>query len=144
MKIPRALFHRTNFRPTMLDLGVTVVVATVSPPSSQELLDRVVDSFLVSDLRERQVFFFLESLFELAIELARSVRAFDLAVAEEVALGEELVAEQADAVAVVFPPVVAVREVEDVDVPVDLRVLVIDDLVGEVISRADPRAAAFA
>ena len=64
-----------------------------SPPSSQELLDRIVDPFLVADLGKGQVFLVLEGLFELAIELARAVGALDLAVAEQVALGEKVVAQ---------------------------------------------------
>src|SRR4029077_15662566 len=83
-----------------------------SPSSSQEFLDRVVDAFFIADLRERQVFLLLERLFELAIEFARAVGALDLSVAEQVAFWEQLVAEQADAVAVVFAPVVAVGKME--------------------------------
>ena len=94
-----------------------------SPPPAQELLDRIVDPFLVTDLGQGQVRLLLERLFELAVELARAIGALDLAVAEEVALGQELVAEQVDALAVVLAPVVAVGEVEDVDVPVDRGML---------------------
>ena len=45
---------------------------------------------------------------------------------------------------VVLAPVVAVGEMEHVDVPVGLGMLVVDDLVGQVVGRADPGAAAFA
>src|SRR5580765_8420890 len=96
---------------------MSVAIAGLLAPSAEEFLDRVVDAFLVTDLRQRQVRLFVECLFQLAIELPRAVRALDLTVAKQVALGQELVAQQADALAVVFAPVVAVGEVEDVDVP---------------------------
>src|SRR5262249_513982 len=96
------------------------------------------------DFRQGEVFLILEGLLELAVELARAVGAFDLAVAEEVALGQELVAEQVDAVPVVLAPVVAVGEMEHVDVPLHLAVLIVDDLMAGVVSRGEPGAAALA
>src|SRR5262249_34376165 len=83
-------------------------------PPSQEFFDRIVDSFLVANLGKCQVLLLLERLLELAIKLTRPIRAFNLSVTEQVAFGEEMVAEQADAVAVVFAPVVAVGEEKDV------------------------------
>src|SRR5262245_21608619 len=53
-----------------------------SATPAQELLDRVEDPFLVADLGEGQVGHVLEGLLELSEELARAVRALDLAVAE--------------------------------------------------------------
>src|ERR1700679_3946738 len=51
--------------------------ASLLPPSSQELLDRIIDPFLVADLGKGQVVLILEGLFELAVELARAVGALD-------------------------------------------------------------------
>src|SRR5271157_642317 len=116
-------------------------IGSASP--SQKLLDRIVDSFLVTDLGEGEIRDFVEGFLELAVELARSVGALDLPVAEEVALGQELVAQEADAVAVILAPVVAVGEVEYVDVPVDGGMGLVDDLVRQRVGRADPRSAAF-
>src|SRR5271157_49770 len=117
--------------------------STGSASPSQKLLDRIVDSFLVTDLGEGEIRDFVEGFLELAVELARAVRALDLPVAEEVALGQELVAQEADAVAVILSPVVAVGEVEHVDVPVDGGMELVDDLVRQRVGRADPRSAAF-
>ena len=111
---------------------------------AEEFLDRLVDPVLITDLGQGQVRHVLEGFFQFSVELARAVGALDLAVAEEVALGQELVAQEADALAVVLAPVVAVGEVEDVDVPVGRGVVGVDDLVGQVVGRADPRAAALA
>src|SRR5262245_62059172 len=89
----------------------TLVSATArssSAPTAQELLDRVEDPFFISDFRQRQVRLLVEGFLQLAVELARAVWALDLPVAEEVALGQELVAQEADALAVVLAPVVAV------------------------------------
>src|SRR3954467_13964980 len=86
--------------------------------AAQEGLDRVEDRVLVADLRQGEVGEVVEGLLQLAVELARAVGTLDLAVAEEVALRQERVAQHPDALAVVLAPVVAVGEVQDVDVPV--------------------------
>ena len=84
-------------------------------------------------------------VFQFANELTAAVGAFDLAVAEEIHLGQQVVLQEIDAaVGVAARPVVAVGEVEDVDVPQILRIFLFDDLVAEFVGRRDHRAAAFA
>src|SRR5271156_425321 len=116
----------------------------LSPSAPQKLLNRVIDAFLVAYLRQRQVVFVFKRFFQLPIELARTIWALDLAVAEQVALGKKLVAQKPDALAVVFAPVVSVGKMEHVDIPVGLGMLVVDDLVGKVIGRAVSGPAALA
>ena len=84
-------------------------------------------------------------VFQFPNELAAAVGAFDLAVAEEVDFRQQVALQQVDAaIGVAARPVVAVGEVEDVDVPQFLRILLFDDLVAEFVRRRDHRAAALA
>ena len=70
-----------------------------------------------------------EVLAQILDELARAVRALDLAVGEHVHARQELLLQELDArERVVHRPVVAVGEVERVDVPLVRRVVVVDDL----------------
>ncbi len=118
-------------------------VSGLSAASAEEFLDGVHDAFLVADLGEGEVGEFLEGFLEFPVELSGAVGALHLAVAEEVALGEDLVLEQADALVVVLTPVVSVGEVEDVDVPVGGGVVGVDELVGEVVGGGDAGASGF-
>src|SRR5262245_42759137 len=102
-----------------------------SPAPSQEFLDRIVDSFFITYLGEGKVGNFVKSFLELPVEFARAVGALDLSVAEKVALGQELIAQEVDAVTVIFAPVVAIGEVEHVNVPIERRVELVDELVGQ-------------
>src|SRR4029079_12221696 len=85
----------------------------------EEFLDRVVDGLSVFDLRGHERFLFAELFFQVLDELAAAVRAFDLAVAEQVDARQDVLAQQPDAfLGVATAPVVAVREMERVNVPV--------------------------
>src|SRR4051812_22814733 len=85
---------------------------------SQKLLDRLVNTLFVLNLRKDERFVLgAEGFFEDAIKLAAAVGAFDLAVTEQVALGQERFFQHAEGGAVVFAPVVAIGELEAVDVP---------------------------
>ena len=78
-------------------------------------------------------------------ELPRPVRALDLAVAEQVHLGQDLRLEQLDALdGVVDRPVVAVAEVERVDVPLGRREVVFDHLGAQLVGAGDHRPARLA
>src|SRR6185503_10548804 len=89
-----------------------------SPPAPQELADARDDPVLVGDVGRDEFVAAGEALIEVVLELARAVRALHLSVAEEVRLRDELLVEQAQALGgVAAGPVVAVGEVEAVDVP---------------------------
>ncbi len=63
-----------------------------------------------------------QHLVDVVEELAAAVGAFHLAVAEQVQLGQQLLGQDLDAVRDVVAPVVAVGEVEGVDVPLVRRI----------------------
>jgi hypothetical protein len=88
----------------------------------------------------------VEVLAQVLDELPRAVGALDLAVAEHVHLRQQLaLLEQLDAAhRVVHRPVVAVGEVERVDVPLGRGVLGVDDLRAELVGARDHRAARLA
>src|SRR5690348_3781036 len=86
-----------------------------------------------------------EVLLEILIELPRAVARLDLPVAKHVAHGQELLLEDLHAKArVLARPVVPVRKMERIDVPVRRRVLALDDFFAKLIGRADERAARLA
>ncbi len=74
------------------------VVASASAPSAslpQEGLDGVVDPFLALNLAQHQVLMLIGQLTQLADEITRTVGAFDLPVAEQVAVRQQTFNEQA-------------------------------------------------
>ena len=81
---------------------------------------------------------------DIFVEFAAAVRALHLSVAEQIQLGQKLVVEQFDAVRRIIAPVVAVGKVEGVDVPLVGGGAFVDDLIAQIVRRADLRAAAFA
>ena len=86
-----------------------------------------------------------EVLLQILIELPRSIATLDLTITEEIhhrqeGLGHEI---QAD-LRVFARPIVAVREVEGVDVPIARRIVVLDDLFTKFVGRADERPSALA
>ena len=74
---------------------------------------------------------------DVLIELAAAVGALHLPVAEQVHLRQQPLGQDLDAVRDVVAPVVAVGEVEAVDVPLVRRVALGDDPVGQLVSGAD-------
>ena len=75
-------------------------------------------------------------------ELARAIRTLDLPVAEHVARRDDLFPQELHALhRVVRGPVVAVGEVERIDVPLALGIVLLDDLDALAIRRRDHRAA---
>src|SRR3990172_2876077 len=102
---------------------------STSAPLPQEGLDGAVDRLLVGDLGEGHVAVGPQVVAQVLDELAGAVGALHLAVAEEVHRREQVGLEQVDAEAgVVGAPVVAVGEVEGVDVPLRAGVVGLDDL----------------
>ena len=78
-------------------------------------------------------------------EISAAIGAGDLAVAKHVAGREKLLLEQLHAIAAVgFAAVVAVAEVEEVDVPFIGRIVGLEQLLGTAESAADLGAAVFA
>src|SRR5271167_4105303 len=89
-----------------------------SLPLAEELLDAPVDGILVGDLGERHVLGGPDRVAEVLDELAGAVGALHLPVAEQVHDRQDARLQDLDAEAgVVGAPVVAVGEVEGVDVP---------------------------
>src|SRR5436309_11808394 len=93
-----------------------------STSGAEELLDRAEDGVAVGDPAADDVVALAEHLVDVLVELARAVGALDLAVAEQVQLRQQPLVEDLDAVRDVVAPVVAVGEVEGVDVPLVRRV----------------------
>ena len=111
----------------------------------EETLDGFVDVFLGVDAVGDEVGGVGELVVEDVDEVAGAVGAGDLAVAEEVDLGEEGVEEEAAAVAGVgFGAVVAVGEVEEVDGPLVGGVVSFEELAGGFEGGGDFGAAVFA
>src|SRR6187401_152869 len=112
---------------------------------AQEVADRLHDRFLALDLRHHQAVVLVEVLVQILDELTRSVRALDLAVAEQVHLRQDLGLQQLHALdGVVDRPVVAVAEVERVDVPLRRRKIVVDHLRAQLVRAGDHRPARLA
>src|SRR5687768_16519245 len=112
------------------------------PPPSEQLTDRLHDGFAVRNPRQRDGLFVGEYLVEILEELPTSVLAVDLSVAELVAHRNELLLQQLHTqLRVRLAPVVAVREVERVDVPVRGLVFPFEDLERELVGRRDQRPA---
>src|SRR5687767_10076276 len=87
-------------------------------PFPEEIADGVHDGLLALDLGGHQPLLLGEVLLKVLDELARAVRRLDLPVGELVAAREDLSAQEVDAGdGVVHRPVVAVGEVERIDVP---------------------------
>src|SRR6266478_2054199 len=100
-----------------------------SMPLAEERLDRVVDIVLAVDAAGQDFLVVAEVFVEDVDEVPGAVGAGDLAVAEHVAGGEELLLEELDAVAAVgLGAVVAVGEVEEVDVPLVGAVVGVEQL----------------
>src|SRR5262245_2011455 len=112
-------------------------------PGAQELLNGSQDRVPVRNLADHHVLLLLGQLGDIVEELAAAVRALHLAVPEQIQLRQHLLGQQLHALGHVVPPVVPVREVERVDVPILRRVPLVDDLVRHVVGRADLRPAAL-
>src|SRR5262245_58535772 len=111
----------------------------------QKLLDGVVDLVLVADVARYHPALAGEVLLDVGLEAPASVGRSHLAEAEEVELGEELLLQQIHArLGVLAVAVLAVREVEEVHVPVLGGEAGVDDLVHELVGGGDPRAPALA
>src|SRR4030095_5883312 len=111
---------------------------------SQKSVDRLVDVVLALYLRRHQVLCRIETLVQLPQKLTTAVGAFHLAVAKEVYLAQQLLLQQRDAfVGGAARPVVTVREVEPVDVPLLQVILLIDHLVEIVVGRGNHGPTAF-
>src|SRR5678815_4529093 len=84
----------------------------------QKSLDRIVNRLFALNLARHEHFVLVaEGFLEDAEEFAAAVGTFDLAVAEEIALGEDLFAQKGEGRLVVLSPIVAIGELEAVDVP---------------------------
>src|SRR5436189_5865621 len=89
---------------------------------AEKILDGLVNVFLVLDARKHEIIDVGDIVIELADELAASVGTFHLAVTEQIDLRENVRFQEMDASIGVSPgPVVAVGEVENIDVPELLR-----------------------
>src|SRR5260221_1317914 len=122
-----------------------VIACTASAPPSEERADRLGDPFAVVDARRHEPFLTFERRVEILLELSRAVGALDLAVAELIHAREDLVAQEVDAaLRVPRGPVVPVRVVERVDVPILGPVLLLDQRQEDLVGRADLRAARLA
>ncbi len=81
-------------------------------------------------------------LFEVVGKAPRAVKRAHLPVAKQVHLGHQLLLEQLDALAgIAAAPVIAIREVEGVDVPLCGGVALVDQAVAELVGRGDLGAA---
>src|SRR5258708_2952074 len=109
---------------------------------SQELLDGIDDGVLVANLAGDQAIFLREELAQVLDERRGAVGAFHLAVSEHVDLRQKLRLQELDAgQSVVHRPVVAVREVKRVDVPLRRWIVVLDHLHAELVGARDHRPA---
>src|SRR5271155_2765180 len=107
-------------------------------PLSQEGLDRVVDLVARGDLGEDDALVLLEGALQVLHELARAVGRLDLPVGEDVHARQDLLLEELDAAPrVVAAPVVSVREVEGIDVPLLGGEALVDEAGAELVGRAD-------
>ena len=110
---------------------------------SRELLTRIAQHndvlfVFVFDPLENQVVDIVRVVFQFANELSASVRALDLSVSKQIDLRQQIRLQDVDAeIGVAARPVVAIGEVEDIDVPQLLRIFVFDDLVTQLIRRRD-------
>src|SRR5579862_5167402 len=84
---------------------------------TQELLDRTQNRLAVRNPARDHVVLLLQKLRDVLVKLAAAVGALDLAVAEQVQLRQQRLLQELNAVRAVVAPVVAVGEVEGVDVP---------------------------
>src|SRR5690606_17433050 len=110
----------------------------------QEVLDRVEDRVPSADPREHQVVG-VDVLLEGVEELTAAVPALDLAVAEQVGDRQESLVQEAEALLIVAAaPVVAVGEVEEIEVPLLWRVVSLGDLRRQGVGGGDARAAGLA
>src|ERR1019366_8687212 len=111
---------------------------------AEELFDGADDGVLVADLARDDAVVAAEVLAQVFDELTRPVRALDLAVREHVHARQELVLQEVDAEErVVHRPVVAVGEMERIDVPLFGRVPLVDELGAELVRARDHRPAAL-
>src|SRR5258705_7039413 len=85
-----------------------------------------------------------KSSLQVAQKFAAPIRAFDLPVAEQIRNRQQFFAQYLERFLVVLPPVIAVRKLEAVQVPLRRRKLLLDQSGTRLVGRADPRAAAFA
>src|SRR6266705_3174568 len=92
------------------------------PPCPQKLLDRVQDRVAVRDTAGADVFALSDHFRDVIEKLAVSVRTFYLPLAEQVDPRQQLLRKDLDALGDVVAPVVAVGEMERVDVPLVRRV----------------------
>src|SRR6266545_379215 len=115
-----------------------------SASGAQKLLDRPENRLAVGDAAGDHVLAFAEQLVDVLEELAAAVGALHLPVTEQVQPRQQFLRQDLDAVRDVVAPVVAVGEVEGVNVPLIRRILCGDDLVGQRVGRTDLRAARLA
>src|SRR5579862_2255661 len=102
---------------------------------AQEVLDRVRNPFAVADLAGQHLRVLREAVVQVLLELSAAVRALHLAVAEHVHAREQVVVQELHAaLGVLASPVVAVRKVERIDVPLG-RVVVLPDQLGAQLVR---------
>src|SRR5256885_6388056 len=87
---------------------------------------------------------FAKSSLQVAQKFAAAIRAFDLPVAEQIRNRQQFFAEYLERFLVVFAPIVAVRKLKAVQIPLRGRKLLLDQSGTRLVGRADPRAAAFA
>ena len=100
-------------------------------PLPKKRLNRIVNIILRIHAAGQHLFMPAKVLVEHVDEISRAIGAGHLAVAEHVADGEKLFFEEFDAVAGVgFGGVIAVGEVEEVDVPLVRRVMLVEQLLG--------------
>src|SRR5665213_1329527 len=112
---------------------------------AQEVADRLHDGVLALDLGDHQAVVLVEVLVEVLDELAGAVGALDLPVTEQVHLGQDLRLEDVHTLnGVVDRPVVAVREVKRIDVPLRRRKVVVDHLGAQLVRARDHGAARLA
>src|SRR5579872_4634860 len=111
---------------------------------SQKRLDRIVNRVLAVDFGEGQVLPRILDAAQLADVFARAVGAFDLAIAEQVAVWQDVLRQELDARFIVLPPVVSIRKLEAVDVPVGRGEILQDDVASDLVGRGNPRPAALA
>src|ERR1041385_2660483 len=124
--------------------GFESACIVISFPLSQEVLDAPDDAVLVADLGRDHAFVLSEMLAQVLDELPGAVGAFDLTISEEIHARENRLLHDLHArQRVVHAPVVAVREMERIDVPFLGRVVVVHHLRAELVRARNHRAARF-
>src|SRR5262249_43270321 len=102
---------------------------------AKEGADRLVNCFLVFDMRENQVLVITRDFFQFANIVAGAIGTFDLAVTDQVAHREKIFLQCLEATGVVFTPIITVRELEDVDIPIGWRKVAFHDFLRLMVGR---------